>query len=40
MEGIGENVIWEFVDPTALVSINLTMDPSEKDAFVASSALA
>src|ERR1700688_1706199 len=34
MEGIGENVIWEFVDPTGSGEFHLTMDPSEKDALL------
>ncbi|HEY2462198.1 MAG TPA: GWxTD domain-containing protein [Candidatus Acidoferrum sp.] len=34
MEGIGENVIWEFVDPTGSGEYHLTMDPSEKDALL------
>ncbi len=34
MEGIGENVIWEFVDPTSSGEYHLTMDPSEKDALL------
>jgi hypothetical protein len=34
MEGIGENVIWEFVDPTGSGEYRLTMDPSEKDALL------
>src|SRR5712692_6627289 len=33
MEGIGENVIWEFVDPSGSGEYRLTMDPSEKDAL-------
>src|SRR5258707_14683099 len=33
MEGIGENVIWEFVDPSGSGEYHLTMDPSEKDAL-------
>src|SRR6476659_1522145 len=32
MEGIGENVIWEFVDPSGSGEYHLTMDPGEKDA--------
>src|SRR5947208_4524501 len=34
MEGIGENVIWEFVDPSGSGEYPLTMDPSEKDALL------
>ena len=34
MEGIGENVIWEFVDPSNSGEYHLTMDPSEKDALL------
>jgi GWxTD domain-containing protein len=34
MEGIGENIIWEFVDPTSSGEYHLTMDPSEKDALL------
>src|ERR1700719_2640888 len=34
MEGIGENVIWEFVDPSGFGEYHLTMDPSEKDALL------
>src|SRR5258706_10432899 len=34
MEGIGENVIWEFVDPSGSGEYHLTMDPSEKDALL------
>ena len=34
MEGIGENVIWEFVDPSGSGEFHLTMDPSEKDALL------
>src|ERR1700738_900464 len=34
MEGIGENVIWEFVDPSGSGEYRLTMDPSEKDALL------
>jgi GWxTD domain-containing protein len=34
MEGIGENVIWEFVDPSSSGEYRLTMDPSEKDALL------
>ena len=33
LEGIGENVIIEFVDPTMTGEYHLTMDPSEKDAL-------
>src|SRR6202047_2332071 len=34
MEGIGENVIWEFVDPSGSGEYHMTMDPSEKDALL------
>src|SRR3989475_8336747 len=34
IEGIGENVIWEFVDPSGSGEYRLTMDPSEKDALL------
>src|SRR5258706_133893 len=34
LEGIGENVIWEFVDPSGSGEYHLTMDPSEKDALL------
>jgi GWxTD domain-containing protein len=34
MEGIGENIIWEFVDPSGSGEFHLTMDPSEKDALL------
>src|SRR6202165_4842049 len=34
MEGIGENVILEFVDPSGSGEFHLTMDPSEKDALL------
>src|SRR5271154_540252 len=34
MEGIGENIIWEFVDPSSSGEYHLTMDPSEKDALL------
>jgi GWxTD domain-containing protein len=34
MEGIGENVIWEFVDPSGSGEYHLTMDPGEKDALL------
>jgi GWxTD domain-containing protein len=34
MEGIGENVIWEFVDPSGSGEYHLTLDPSEKDALL------
>lgn len=33
LEGIGENVMVEFVDPTMSGEYRLTMDPSEKDAL-------
>lgn len=33
LEGIGENIIFEFVDPTMTGEYHLTMDPSEKDAL-------
>lgn len=33
MEGIGENITIEFVDPTGSGEYHLTMDPSEKDAL-------
>src|SRR6201992_3685115 len=34
MEGIGENVIWEFVDPSSSGEYHLTMDPGAKDALL------
>jgi GWxTD domain-containing protein len=34
LEGIGENVIIEFVDPTESGEYHMTMDPSEKDALL------
>src|SRR6266704_1912068 len=34
LEGIGENIILEFVDPSASGEYHLTMDPSEKDALL------
>src|SRR5580693_8442418 len=34
MEGIGENIIWEFVDPSGSGEYHLTMDPSENDALL------
>ncbi len=34
LEGIGENVELEFVDPTMSGEYKLTMDPSEKDALI------
>jgi hypothetical protein len=33
LEGIGENIILEFVDPSGSGEFHLTMDPSEKDAL-------
>ena len=33
IEGIGTNVIIEFVDPTMTGEFHMTMDPSEKDAL-------
>ena len=33
LEGIGENVIIEFVDPTGTGEYHMTMDPGEKDAL-------
>src|SRR5882762_4418144 len=33
LEGIGENIILEFVDPSGSGEYRLTMDPSEKDAL-------
>lgn len=33
MEGIGENIIIEFVDPTGTGEYHITMDPGEKDAM-------
>src|SRR6202142_3897005 len=33
LEGIGENIILEFVDPSGSGEYHLTMDPSEKDAL-------
>ena len=35
LEGNGENVELEFVDPTSTGEYHLTMDPSEKDASAA-----
>ncbi len=35
IEGMGENVIMEFVDPSGSGEYHLTMDPSEKDALTA-----
>lgn len=34
LPGLGENVIFEFVDPTMTGEYHLTMDPSEKDALL------
>ena len=34
LEGIGENIELEFVDPTGSAEYHLTMDPSEKDALL------
>src|SRR6266403_343306 len=34
MEGIGENIILEFVDPSGSGEYHMTMDPSEKDALL------
>jgi hypothetical protein len=34
MEGIGENIVIEFVDPTGTGEFHMTMDPGEKDAMV------
>ena len=34
LEGIQENVIMEFVDPSGSGEYHLTMDPSEKDALL------
>src|SRR5271163_2314615 len=34
LEGIGENIILEFVDPTSSGEYHMTMDPSEKDALL------
>jgi GWxTD domain-containing protein len=34
IEGVGSNVIIEFVDPTMSGEFHMTMDPSEKDALV------
>ena len=34
LEGIGENIELEFVDPTGSGEFHLTMDPSEKDALL------
>jgi len=33
LEGVGENIIMEFVDPSSSGEYHLTMDPSEKDAL-------
>src|SRR5213596_1148139 len=34
LEGIGENIILEFVDPSGAGEYHMTMDPSEKDALL------
>jgi len=34
LEGVGENIILEFVDPTSSGEYHLTSDPSEKDALL------
>src|SRR5277367_2405898 len=34
MEGIGEDITWEFVDPSGSGEYHLTTDPSEKDALL------
>src|SRR5215467_1493840 len=34
MEGLGNNIILEFVDPSSTGEYHLTMDPSEKDALL------
>ncbi len=34
LEGIGENIVLEFVDPSGSGEYHLTMDPSEKDALL------
>jgi GWxTD domain-containing protein len=34
LEGVGENIILEFVDPTSSGEYHMTMDPSEKDALL------
>src|ERR1700693_3747102 len=34
LEGIGTNIIIEFVDPTMSGEFHMTMDPSEKDALL------
>jgi hypothetical protein len=34
LEGVGENIILEFVDPSGSGEYHLTMDPSEKDALL------
>jgi GWxTD domain-containing protein len=34
IEGMGQNIIMEFVDPTSTGEYHLTMDPSEKDALL------
>jgi GWxTD domain-containing protein len=34
LEGIGENIVLEFVDPSSTGEYHMTMDPSEKDALL------
>jgi GWxTD domain-containing protein len=34
LEGVGENIILEFVDPSSSGEYHMTMDPSEKDALL------
>jgi len=34
LEGLGDNIVWEFVDPSGSGEFRLTMDPSEKDALL------